>query len=235
MAAFATPAALAASLRPAFPAPRLTATRPYRVARNLPRMHTAHPGPAPSASTRRRRPGEHKGFVEEMRFVAMRLHTKDQAPREGQQEASALPIDAWYPSKSHFMQFLVDSLAVYHYFETELVTPDSPHRIFSRFVNNGLERIPALQHDIAYLNTLGVETPQPTVAATRYVQYLRDLLEDKPESVLCHWYNYYFAHSAGGRMIGRLMQDRLFWRPRIRVLQVGNRRQADPQQGARHH
>ncbi len=27
------------------------------------------------------------GFVEEMRFAAMKLHTKDQAPKEGQQQA----------------------------------------------------------------------------------------------------------------------------------------------------
>lgn len=38
-----------------------------------------------------RRPGSHKGFVEEMRFVAMRLHTRDQA-KEGTLEESALPI-----------------------------------------------------------------------------------------------------------------------------------------------
>jgi hypothetical protein len=29
------------------------------------------------------------GFVEEMRFVAMKLHTKDQAPKEGEREAAA--------------------------------------------------------------------------------------------------------------------------------------------------
>ena len=28
------------------------------------------------------------GFVEEMRFVAMKLHTRDQAPKEGQKEAA---------------------------------------------------------------------------------------------------------------------------------------------------
>jgi hypothetical protein len=28
-----------------------------------------------------RRPGENKGFVEEMRFVAMKLHTREQAPK----------------------------------------------------------------------------------------------------------------------------------------------------------
>lgn len=170
------------------------------------RMH----GPATETSETRRRPGERKGFVEEMRFVAMRLHTKDQAPREGEQEKSALPIDAWYPRKEDFMQFLVDSRCVYSYFENELTSPSSQHPIFSRFSNNGLERLSALHKDIAFLNELGIETPPPSAAAMNYVNYLRNLESDKPESVLCHWYNYYFAHSAGGRMIGRLMQDRLF-------------------------
>ena len=32
------------------------------------------------------------GFVEEMRFVAMKLHTKDQAPKEGGKEASKHPM-----------------------------------------------------------------------------------------------------------------------------------------------
>lgn len=171
------------------------------------RMH----GPATEgkASTRRR-PGEQKGFVEEMRFVAMRLHTKDQAPREGKQEQSALPIDAWYPRKDDFMQFLVDSRCVYSYFENELAAPGSEHPLFSRFANTGLERLSAIDKDIAYLNNIGIQTPEPTTAATKYVEYLRALEDSKPESVLCHWYNYYFAHSAGGRMIGRLMQDRLF-------------------------
>lgn len=141
-------------------------------------------------------------------MVAMRLHTKDQAPSEGKQEASALPIDAWSPSKQDFIQFLIDSRYVYHYFETELV--HSGVGGFHRFIDTGLERVAALDKDIQYLNGLGVETTAPTVAATRYVEYMKDLVGTRPESVLCHWYNYYFAHSAGGRMIGRLMQNRLF-------------------------
>ena len=32
------------------------------------------------------------GFVEEMRFVAMKLHTKDQAPKEGGKEAAKQPF-----------------------------------------------------------------------------------------------------------------------------------------------
>jgi hypothetical protein len=41
---------------------------------------------ATTAETPRKRyPGESKGFVEEMRFVVMKLHTKDQA-KEGEKE-----------------------------------------------------------------------------------------------------------------------------------------------------
>lgn len=168
------------------------------------RMHA----PPPAAATTEKRPGSHKGFVEEMRFVAMRLHTKDQAPREGEQEESALPIDAWYPSRADFMQFLVDSRAVYEFFENDLVA-NNP--LFAPFRDTGLERVEALDKDIAYLSEeLGVEASEPSQAATGYVAYLRTLVAERPESALCHWYNYYFAHSAGGRMIGRLMQQRLF-------------------------
>eukprot|EP00171_Calliarthron_tuberculosum_P013651 IDg13651t1 len=168
------------------------------------RMHA----PPPAAAATEKRPGSHKGFVEEMRFVAMRLHTKDQAPREGEQEESALPIDAWYPSRGDFLQFLVDSLAVYEFFENELVVNNE---LFASFRNTGLERVEALNIDITYLcDELGVEARQPSQAATGYVAYLRTLVAERPESALCHWYNYYFAHSAGGRMIGRLMQQRLF-------------------------
>ena len=31
---------------------------------------------------------------------------------------------------------------------------------------------------------------------------LSDLARDKPEVFICHFYNTYFAHTAGGRMIG---------------------------------
>jgi len=51
-----------------------------------------------------RRPGSHKGFVEEMRFVAMRLHTRDQA-KEGTLEESALPIQEVRPHISMMLGF----------------------------------------------------------------------------------------------------------------------------------
>lgn len=113
------------------------------------------------------------------------------------------------PKQSDFVQFLADSLHVYEYFEEQLMVADSPHPEYARFADTGLERVASLKTDLAYLASLGNPTPPPTAAATKYVDYLKGL-EDKPEAVICHWYNYYFAHTAGGRMIGRKMQDQLF-------------------------
>lgn len=202
--ALAARAALTARARTPAVCPRPASAPRGRVVMHGP----GGPAAGGGGATTERRPGSAKGFVEEMRFVAMRLHTKDQAPSEGKMEESALPIDAWLPSHAEFLQFLVDSQAVYEYFENDLVAGDHP--VFSRFKDTGLERSEALKTDIAYINSLGVPTPKPTAGAAKYVDYMRKLEEKKPEAVLCHWYNYYFAHSAGGRMIGRMMQQKLF-------------------------
>lgn len=68
--------------------------------------------PAAETPNKKRYPGEAKGFVEEMRFVAMRLHTRDQA-KEGEKEADAQPIGKWQPSIEGYLRFLVDSKLVY--------------------------------------------------------------------------------------------------------------------------
>lgn len=64
---------------------------------------------------RKRYPGEAKGFVEEMRFVAMKLHTREQA-KEGQKqvkEPEERPLTKWKPSVDGYLRFLVDSKLVY--------------------------------------------------------------------------------------------------------------------------
>ena len=40
-----------------------------------------------------------------------------------------------------------------------------------------------------------------------YAAFLRDLAESSPPEFICHFYNVYFAHSAGGRMIGRKVSE----------------------------
>lgn len=62
-------------------------------------------------------PGEKKGFVEEMRFVAMKLHTKDQS-KEGEKKADVQPVGQWKPSITGYVRFLVDSKKVYDTMET---------------------------------------------------------------------------------------------------------------------
>lgn len=58
-----------------------------------------------------------RGFVDEMRAVAMRLHTRDQA-KEGEKEADAPPVAKWEPSVERYLRFLVDSKLVYDTLET---------------------------------------------------------------------------------------------------------------------
>ena len=80
------------------------------------RMRTV---PFVSATTaekpQKRYPGESKGFVEEMRFVAMKLHTRDQA-KEGEKvtkEPQEGPVAKWEPTVEGYLKFLVDSKLVY--------------------------------------------------------------------------------------------------------------------------
>lgn len=66
----------------------------------------------PTGEKKVRYPGENKGFVEEMRFVAMKLHTKDQS-KEGEKEADVQPVGKWEPTVAGYLKFLVDSKIVY--------------------------------------------------------------------------------------------------------------------------
>lgn len=76
-------------------------------------------------------------------------------------------------------------------------------------VNSGLERVEGLKKDIAFLeSTYGLSVPAPSAAATEYASFLQNIKEDGVFVV--HFYNYYFAHTAGGRMIGQKVMDEVF-------------------------
>lgn len=62
--------------------------------------------------------GEEKGFVEEMRFVAMKLHTRDQAKKGEKEDPDARPLAKWEPSIEGYLRFLVDSKVVYDTLES---------------------------------------------------------------------------------------------------------------------
>lgn len=69
--------------------------------------------------------------------------------------------------------------------------------------STGLERTDSLTKDLAWFEAQGNIIPEPTSAGMDYVRYLEEISETDPQGFICHFYNVYFAHSAGGRMIGR--------------------------------
>ncbi|OVA07784.1 heme oxygenase-like [Macleaya cordata] len=155
---------------------------------------------------KKRYPGEGKGFVEEMRFVAMKLHTKDQA-REGEKEPQGQPLMKWEPSIEGYLKFLVDSKLVYDTLET--IVQKAVHPSYAEFRNTGLERSEALAKDLEWFKERGHPIPEPSASGLSYAQYLEDLSVKDPQAFLCHFYNVYFAHSAGGRMIGKKVAEKI--------------------------
>lgn len=158
----------------------------------------------------RMRPGEKKGFVEEMRFVAMKLHTKEQAPKEGEAKPAPQPMKQWVPTREGYLQYLAESQIVYA--AMEKIMKDAPVDSYKFFQNTGLEREGALEKDIAWFKaTYGME-PKALEAdgpGTTYKNLLEDLAVSDPPAFICHFYNVFFAHTAGGRMIGRKMSEML--------------------------
>ncbi|KAJ4951775.1 hypothetical protein NE237_028607 [Protea cynaroides] len=158
---------------------------------------------------KKRYPGELKGFVEEMRFVAMKLHTKDQA-KEGEKEVKKPEEQAvmkWEPSIEGYLRFLVDSKLVYDTLET--IVDKATYPSYAEFRNTGLERSGTLAKDLEWFREQGYTIPEPSSPGITYARYLEDLSEKDPQAFLCHFYNIYFAHTAGGRMIGRKIAEKI--------------------------
>ncbi|KAL3532333.1 hypothetical protein ACH5RR_005854 [Cinchona calisaya] len=156
---------------------------------------------------KKRYPGEAKGFVEEMRFVAMKLHTKDQA-KEGEKEPQGPPVAKWEPSIEGYLNFLVDSKLVYDTLE-KIVNSKSSFPEYAEFRNTGLERSENLAKDLEWFKEQGHAIPEPSMPGVNYARYLEELSEKDPQAFICHFYNIYFAHSAGGRMIGKKVAEKI--------------------------
>ncbi|XP_062229168.1 heme oxygenase 1, chloroplastic-like [Phragmites australis] len=149
---------------------------------------------------------EGKAFVEEMRAVAMRLHTKDQA-REGEKEPQAPPVAKWEPSVDGYLRFLVDSRLVFQKLEAVVDRASVPW--YAEFRNTRLERSEALEKDLEWFRQQGHTIPEPSAPGTTYASYLEELSEKDPQAFICHFYNVYFAHTAGGRMIGKKVAEKI--------------------------
>ena len=155
------------------------------------------------------RPTSFPPILDELRDVAMRLHTREQAPREGKAEASPPPREPYVPTIMDYLRFLVDSHAIYEAME-EIVNRNDK---LAMFRETGIERTAELERDIAYVcEKFDLVRPDVGYAGTRYAGELRSMVVDDEGDVpefVCHYYNYYFAHLAGGRMIGKQMSKLL--------------------------
>ncbi|KAL0013774.1 hypothetical protein SO802_000843 [Lithocarpus litseifolius] len=188
-------------------------TSSLRFRREISRMPLKAGAVSVSATTaekpKKRYPGESKGFVEEMRFVAMKLHTKEQA-KEGEKEVKEpeeRTVAKWDPTVDGYLRFLVDSKLVYDTLEG--IVDKAAFPSYAEFRNTGLERSEKLAKDLEWFKEQGYAIPEPSSPGVTYSQYLKELSEKDPQAFICHFYNVYFAHSAGGRMIGRKVAEQI--------------------------
>ena len=134
----------------------------------------------------------------ELRGAAMRLHTREQAPKEG--EAPAKKMEPYTPTRDDYLHFLVDSQHVYQALEDVVNEKEA----LAPFRNCGLERTKALETDIEFMvSEYGLTRPDVGKLGADYAASIRQM--DSIPEFMCHFYNFYFAHTAGGRMIGKQM------------------------------
>ena len=155
-----------------------------------------------------------------MRFVAMKLHTKDQAPKEGGREAAPTPWAKWQPTREGYLKFLSESKKVYEALEEAVGSREE----YAPFRNTGLERSEALAEDVRWFKEKYNLEPKETGddgPGGRYAAKLRELAAANPPAFICHFYNVYFAHTAGGRMIGVKMADMLLERHALEFYKYG--------------
>ncbi|KAL5652098.1 hypothetical protein ACJX0J_037556, partial [Zea mays] len=79
----------------------------------------------------------------------------------------------------------------------------------AEFRNTGLERSEALKKDLEWFRQQGHTIPEPSPPGTTYATLLEELSEKDPQAFICHFYNVYFAHTAGGQMIGKKVSEKI--------------------------
>lgn len=141
----------------------------------------------------------------ELRVAAMKLHTRSQAPKEGQAEEKER--EPHVTTHDDYIAFLVDSQHVYKAIE-DVVNDNEELAVFR---NSPLDRVQALDTDIDFMaKEFNIEKPDVGKPGQDYAEHIRQLGNDGSiKEFLCHYYNFYFAHTAGGRMIGKKMSSLL--------------------------
>lgn len=74
------------------------------------------------------------------------------------------------------------------------------------FRKTGLERADCISKDLEWFSQQGNVIPEPSNPGVEYSKYLEELAETNPPLFLCHFYNIYFSHIAGGQVIAEKVQ-----------------------------
>ncbi|KAK9270293.1 hypothetical protein L1049_025871 [Liquidambar formosana] len=179
---------------------------------------------------RKQYPGENEGITEEMRFVAMRLrnikgkyitksgddalYSSNDEEEEKEEEDNVVSSDGggddggtWEPSMEGFLKYLVDSKLVFN--TVERIVDKSDDVAYAYFRKTGLERSEGLSKDLEWFNQQDIVIPEPSTPGVSYAKYLEELAEKSAPLFLCHFYNIYFSHIAGGQVIARQVSEKL--------------------------
>ncbi|KAG1672855.1 hypothetical protein FOA52_004659 [Chlamydomonas sp. UWO 241] len=173
------------------------------------RVQAFGPSGAPATKPGAEKQEKEKGFINDMRRVAMKMHTKDQAPKEGEQKAAPAP-KVWAPTRPGYLRFLVESKVVYETFQK--AAQSKAHPEYAAFASTGLERSAGLAADIVWMSSkygIPAPVPKPDGPGALYSKKIAELAESDPQAFICHYYNFFFAHTAGGKMIGNKVAEML--------------------------
>ncbi|KAH9624624.1 hypothetical protein KSS87_000779, partial [Heliosperma pusillum] len=150
---------------------------------------------------------ESKGITEEMRFVVMNLKNSkgsgrlsvDSQPSDENHETKVDAGDesSWQPSLDGFLKYLVDSKLVFDVIED------------AYFRKTGLERSESLARDLKWFRQQNMLIPEPSSPGISYAAYLKELSQKSAPLFLCHFYNSYFSHIAGGQVIAKQVAEKL--------------------------
>lgn len=134
--------------------------------------------------------GEFKGFVEELRFQAMRVHATEQAGERGAKRG---------PSVEGYLRFLVDSKKVYE--TMEAIITNSSHPSYEVFRKMELVRARRLTKELMWFASQGYSIPEAGPAGVSCANHLTELSQTNIPAFISHLRNVYFAHSAGDQFL----------------------------------
>ncbi|KAG9138587.1 hypothetical protein Leryth_012929 [Lithospermum erythrorhizon] len=126
---------------------------------------------------------------------------------------------SWEPSVEGFLKYLVDSKHDFININMPLPSLRSgspPKRLVNHFIDirplhdtdvyfrkTGLERADCIARDLEWFSQGGNSIPEPSNPGITYAKYLEEIAEKTPALFMCHFYNIYFSHIAGGQVIAK--------------------------------